>query len=120
TPARKSISWPAMIARTASRVVRWNTNSEALSIRVTLLAAKGPRIRSKVGTEVGSAGRVIARSSGATETVAGSTTSAMESSPRFDDDGGIKSEAEGRGGRKYGTRRPGGTLKKIPVIRTRG
>src|SRR5437870_11464511 len=48
-----------------------------------LAASKEPRIRSRVGTEVVRAGREIARSSG-TGTMAGSTTSAMESSPRFD------------------------------------
>src|SRR2546423_15566402 len=89
-----------MTARTQRRVVRWNTKSEPLSIRVTLPASKDPRIRSRVGTEVVRAGREIARSSG-TGTMAGSMTSAMESSPRFDGDGGIKSEAEGRGERKY-------------------
>src|SRR5438309_6858146 len=88
-----------MTARTQRRVVRWNTKSEPLSIRVTLPASKDPRIRSRVGTEVVRAGREIARSSG-TGTMAGSMTSAMESSPRFDGDGGIKSEAEGRGERK--------------------
>src|SRR6266480_3906833 len=82
-----------MTARTQRRVVRWNTKSEPLSIRVTLPASKDPRIRSRVGTEVVRAGREIARSSG-TGTMAGSMTSAMESSPRFDGDGGIKSEAE--------------------------
>src|SRR5207302_11459927 len=89
-----------MTERTQRRVVRWNTKSEPLSIRVTLPASKDPRIRSRVGTEVVRAGREIARSSG-TGTMAGSMTSAMESSPRFDGDGGIKSEAEGRGERKY-------------------
>src|SRR5438309_9927663 len=89
-----------MTARTQRRVVRWNTKSEPLSIKVTLPASKDPRIRSRVGTEVVRAGREIARSSG-TGTMAGSMTSAMESSPRFDGDGGIKSEAEGRGERKY-------------------
>src|SRR5207302_2916726 len=90
-----------MTARTQRRVVRWNTKSEPLSIRVTLPASKDPRIRSRVGTEVVRAGREIARSSGTGWTMVGSTMSAMESSPRFDDDGGIKSEAEGRGERKY-------------------
>src|SRR5438132_1057136 len=105
-PSRKTTSWPSMTARTQRRVVRWNTKSEPLSIRVTLPASKDPRIRSRVGTEVVRAGREIARSSG-TGTMAGSTTSAMESSPRFDGDGGIKSEAQGRGERKY--RVPGRT-----------
>src|SRR5207302_868936 len=85
-----------MTARTQRRVVRWNTKSEPLSIRVTLPASKDPRIRSRVGTEVVRARREIARSSGTGWTMAGSMTSAMESSPRFDGDGGIKSEAEGR------------------------
>src|SRR2546427_2961109 len=98
-PSRKTTSWPSITARTQSRVVRWNTKSEPLSIRVTLPASKDPRIRSRVGTEVVRAGREIARSSG-TGTRAGSTTRAMESSPRFDGDGGIKSEAGGRGERK--------------------
>src|SRR5437016_3424105 len=107
---RPTTSRSATVWRAARMVVGWNTKSEPLSIRVTLPASNGPRIRSKVGTEVVSAGHGIARSSGATETVAGSATRAMKSSPRFDDDGGIKSEAEGRGGRKCpGTYRHGVT-----------
>src|SRR5438552_15789821 len=99
-----------MTARTQRRVVRWNTKSEPLSIRVTLPASKDPRIRSRVGTEAVRAGREMARSSGTGWTMAGSMTSAMESSPRFDGDGGIKSEAGGRGGRKCrGTYRGGGS-----------
>src|SRR3989441_834458 len=86
-PSRKTTSWPSITARTQSKVVRWNTKSEPLSIRVTLPASKDPRIRSRVGTEVVRAGREIARSSG-TGTRAGSTTRAMESSPRFEGDRG--------------------------------
>src|SRR2546429_9842230 len=92
-----------MTARTQRRVVRWNTKSEPLSIRVTLPASKDPRIQSRVGTEVVRAGREMARSSG-TGTMAGSVTSAMETSPRFDGDGGIKSEGGGRGGGECGGR----------------
>src|SRR5438132_12203203 len=104
-----------MTARRQRRVVRWNTKSEPLSIRVTLPASKDPRIRSRVGTEVVRAGRAIARSSG-TGTMAGSTTSAMESSPRFDGDGGINSEAQGSGERKY--RRPGRTPRRGRTLNT--
>src|SRR2546426_1536866 len=55
-----------MTARTDSRVVRWNTKSEPLSISVILPASNGPRIRSRVGTRVVRAGRVSTRTSGTT------------------------------------------------------
>src|SRR6059036_1257377 len=65
-PSRKTTSWPSMTARTDSRVVRWNTKSEPLSISVILPASSGPRIRSRVGTRVVRAGRVSTRTSGTT------------------------------------------------------
>src|SRR2546426_6062762 len=65
-PSRKTTSWPSMTARTDSRVVRWNTKSEPLSISVILPASNAPRIRSRVGTRVVRAGRVSTRTSGTT------------------------------------------------------
>src|SRR5881296_1500758 len=65
-PSRKTTSWPSMTARTDSKVVRWNTKSEPLSISVILPASNDPRIRSRVGTRVVRAGRVSTRTSGTT------------------------------------------------------
>src|SRR5256885_13371079 len=65
-PSRKTTSRPSMTARTDSKVVRWNTKSEPLSINVILPASNDPRIRSRVGTRVVRAGRVSTRTSGTT------------------------------------------------------
>src|SRR2546428_9437079 len=107
--SRKTTSWPSMTARTQRRVVRWNAKSEPLSTRVILPRSNGPRIRSRVGTRVVRAGRAWRWVSGVTRA---SATRAMESSPRFDDDGGIKCGAEGRWPKvPRGTPRRGVTLK---------